>query len=506
VINIISKKAKDTQGALFSSGGGSQAYNISTIRYGSEIGKNLQFRVWGKYFERGPEDSPGKFDDWRGGRGGFYADWNPRGSKNDLITFKGNFFGGEEGVHFTLLPSTPGLPYQITADRAVAEDSFLMRWLHTISDDSDWTLQAYWDQTSRKDPQLDIMVNNFDIEYQYRCAIGRRHKVIMGAEYRQTHDFLGMPSFTINFIPGSRSYNTISGFFQDEIELVDDKFYLTLGSKFEGNSFTGFEYQPSARALWALDDRHVLWGAVSRAVRTPNRFDENARASLYVDPSPLPFMTFSQMVGSTASESENVIAYELGYRAQTNDRLAWDVALFYNQYENLLGAEQMTPQVVPPYAFIPLDVKNCGNGSTYGFEWTVSWEATKNWRLAGSYSFLVADIEYHGAPGGYIVPVIGNATDDPRNQIRLQSYWSFAPNWQFDTFLRYVDQTIDSHTPQYITMDARLGWRPNKHFEFSIVGQNLFSPHHLEMIQSFRYGEPTAEINRAVFAKMTWTH
>lgn len=503
VINIISKKAKDTQGTLVSTGGGSQDYNISTVRYGGEAGKNIKYRVWGKYFERGPEDSPGEYDDWRGGRGGFYADWNPGGSRNDQITVQGNFFGGEEGIHFNLLPPTPGMSFDVTADRAVSENSILTRWHHTIDDESDWTLQAYYDQTYRNDPQIGFTVNTFDIDFQYHRTFGRRHKVITGVEYRQTHDFINCPSYTVRFIPNSRSYDMISCYIQDEIEIVDDKFYLTVGSKFEGNSFTGFEYQPGIRGLWAIDDRHVAWGAVSRAVRTPNRFDENAITTGLVGTDPM--LTFSQVTGSTSLESENVIAYELGYRAQTSKRFAWDVAVFYNQYENLMAALMGTIDVDPPYIFLPFNTQNNASGHAYGFEWTANWEATENWRLAGSYSFLVCTGNYCDPNGNRTVPVIGNTPNDPRNQVRLQSYWNFSPKWQFDCFLRYVDQLTTNDTPSYITMDARIGWRPSKNLEFSLVGQNLFTPHHEEFSLYRKYGEPTCEINRAVFAKMTWT-
>ena len=334
VINIISKKAKDTQGGLVSSGGGNQDYNISVVRHGGTIGENLKFRVWGKYVERGPEDSPGKYDDWRGGRGGFYADWNPGGSRDDLVTVQGNFFGGEEGVQFSLLPPTPGLPFETTADRLVAENSILARWTHTLDDESDWSVQTYYDQTYRNDPQVGLLINTFDVELQYRRKIGRRHQVVTGMEYRQTDDALKTSSATLIFNQDSQSYNTVSGFIQDEIEIVEDKFCLTVGSKFEGNSFTGFEYQPSIRGLWTLDKRHVLWGAVSRAVRTPTRFDESATSYFLREITP---MTFGELNSSTNIESEDVIAYELGYRAQTSERFSWDLAVFYNEYQNLLG-------------------------------------------------------------------------------------------------------------------------------------------------------------------------
>ena len=499
VINIISKQAKDTQGALVDIGGGSQDYNITTFRYGSTIGKNVQYRVWGKYFDRGPEYSPGNNDAWNVGRGGFYADWNPGGSRKDLIHAQGNFFGGKEGIDLEVLPAL-GQPLEKIAERRrIAESSFLLRWEHTIDEESDWAFQTYWDQTCRYDPRyFGMTFNTFDFDFQYRRPFGRRHSVITGVEYNQTHDFLRTGTLSMTFDNDSRSYYTFSGFVQDEIELADDRFYVTIGSKLETNTFTGFEYQPSVRALWAIDKRHVLWGAISRAVRTPSRFEENA-----VDFAPFDLFPNSYIVihGSEWIKSEDVVAYELGYRAQTNDKFSWDISLFFNQYESLMGFDLNNVDPVGPYTFFNYGIRNNGRGEAYGFEWTANWQATKTWRLAGSYSFLVTNIQYFGE---FATPVSGDIPTDPRNQIRLQSYWNFAPHWQFDAYYRYVDRLAANNTPSYMTMDLRLGYRPNKNLDVSIIGQNLFCPHHLEFMSNSVYGEPTYEINRAVYARLTW--
>lgn len=167
------------------------------------------------------------------------------------------------------------------------------------------------------------------------------------------------------------------------------------------------------------------------------------------------------------------------------------------------GTEYMSG---PTTYIIPFLLYNSGNGETCGLEWTANWEVNERWTLAGSYSFLVFDARYDDPNGGGNLPTSGGAFDDPRNQARLQSYWNFAPNWQLDLFLRYVDMIEEYEVPNYVSLDARLGWRPNKNLEFSIVGQNLFVPHHEEFYVYRQYCEPSVvEINRAVFAKMTWT-
>ena len=49
VINIITKKAADTQGSLITSGGGDQTHQISAARYGGKIGDDVSYRIFGKY-------------------------------------------------------------------------------------------------------------------------------------------------------------------------------------------------------------------------------------------------------------------------------------------------------------------------------------------------------------------------------------------------------------------------------------------------------------------------
>ena len=87
VINIITKKAKDTQGALVTYGGGTEDLALGGARVGGTIGEDLHYRIYGKHKEEAAGFSPdGAQDAWRQGRGGFRADWEPGRAKTDLFT------------------------------------------------------------------------------------------------------------------------------------------------------------------------------------------------------------------------------------------------------------------------------------------------------------------------------------------------------------------------------------------------------------------------------------
>ena len=53
VINIISKKAKDTQSGVVTAGAGTEERGSGGVRYGSKIG-DTSYRAYGKYFNWGP--------------------------------------------------------------------------------------------------------------------------------------------------------------------------------------------------------------------------------------------------------------------------------------------------------------------------------------------------------------------------------------------------------------------------------------------------------------------
>jgi iron complex outermembrane recepter protein len=93
VINIITKKAKDTQGNLFVVGGGNQEHGFAGYRHGGQIGDDGSYRVYAKTFEREAYvGSSGQrlHDDWRSVQGGFRVD--NRISSDHCFTVQGDVY------------------------------------------------------------------------------------------------------------------------------------------------------------------------------------------------------------------------------------------------------------------------------------------------------------------------------------------------------------------------------------------------------------------------------
>ena len=58
---------------------------------------------------------------------------------------------------------------------------------------------------------------------------------------------------------------------------------------------------------------------------------------------------------------------------------------------------------------------------------------------------------------------------------------------------------------QYATLDARLAWKPrNASWELAVVGQNLLDSHHAEVGASQTLKAPLVEIQRGVYATITY--
>src|SRR5438876_5430362 len=95
VINITTKNAKDTQGALLVGGGGTELRAFSGVRYGGTLSSNTHYRVYGKFFHRDSAVFPNGRDavnDWHMGQGGFRLDWDA--SKVNLFTLQGDYYSG----------------------------------------------------------------------------------------------------------------------------------------------------------------------------------------------------------------------------------------------------------------------------------------------------------------------------------------------------------------------------------------------------------------------------
>src|SRR6266403_2259931 len=509
VINVITKKAKATQSAVVTAGAGTEERAAGGVRYGGKLGNNTYYRAYTKYFDWGPSAYPSGMtahDGWDALRGGFRADWTPAGANS--LTLQGDVYRSR--FNETLTVASLSAPYSNTFpnDGKYSGGNILGRWNHT-SERSSMSLQMYYDNTTISDHSLfGDHQNILDLDFQHGFHVGDSQQFVWGLGYRSIRD-KNDASFTVSLQPNQVTLNQFSTFLQDEISLVDNRLQITLGSKFERNEFTGFEIEPNARLLWNLTPNQSIWTAVSRAVRTPALTEEGLRLNSAVIPpgtpaNPTPFPAVVAVFGSHQFNSEDLLAYELGYRVQAAKNLSLDISTFYNNYSNLRTAEPGAPFVegspAPTDIVIPFVAGNKMSGGTYGVELFADWKVIPKWRLVGSYSYLQMDI-HKNANSQDPTPDIPNGSS-PRHQWYLRSSIDLPKHFEQDTTLRFVDQLPSLNVPSYYSLDAHLGWRPVTRLEFSIGGQNLLNNWHFEFMPDFVNTSPTV-VKRSIFGSIT---
>ncbi len=473
VINIRSKSAKATQGWLFHGGAGNVEQGFGGLRYGGKFG-NTAYRIYLTTLNRDrltvEQTGIDARDEYSLTQAGFRTDTDL--SVDDLLTIQGDLYTGRFGQ---------AVGNRIETDGA----NFLARWTRTLSADSDVMLQAYYDHIHRLIPGVgEEKRNTYDVEWMHRFPLGHSQDIVWGLNFRASQDEIGNLGPSLAFLPESFTSYLYSGYIQDEIHVIPKLLTVTLGTKLEHNSFSGFEYQPSARFALTPTPTQTVWGAVSRSVRTPTRIDQH----LF---SPNPAVAPSTLQGNRLFDSEVLIAYELGYRAQPWHNVTTDLALFYNDYSQLRSQE---PVGAGP---VPVVFSNLYEGEGYGAELEVKWQPQPWWKLEAGYTVMRLNLR----PADGSQDTTGGTLEgnDPNNIFVVRSLWDLPGDFEFDATFRYVGALPRPQTPAYSALDLRLGWQPTPNVDVSLVGRNLLDAKHPE----FRGAAFSTEVGRSVYLMLT---
>ena len=510
VINIITKSAKATQGGLASVSAGSRESARGLLQDGGTIGLKGAYRVFGSYENVGNSPRPSGesvADGWHKLHSGFRSDWDL--SPRDTLTVQGDLFESREGqtidtLFFNDLPREAIIQDTIT----VGAGDILGRWNHTLANGSVTTLQAYYDGYHRVDRGLSETRNTLDFDFQHHLTIASRQEIVWGLGYRTTSDYT-TPGYAIAYDPSQRRDNLVSAFVQDDIRLTSSLSFI-LGSKFEHNPYTGFEYQPSAQLVWNLNDRQAFWASASRAIRQPSRADFDLDVDVAVIPAGTA-LGVVELLGNPHRKAERLHDFELGYRAQVSKQLSLDVAAFSSYYYGLQTQEPLQPFYEPAGSagagaqvlVVPFLFEDKAHAHNYGAEISASWSVTGRWQVSPGYSYLQMHVA--GDPTSQDPNAGAIAYESPKHQFQLHSLLNLTHRVEWDTALYHVGQLVDGGsgaTPSYLRVDTRLGWRIGESLELSIVGQNLQSPAHAEYHDAFAVLHSL--VQRSVIGKITF--
>ncbi len=513
VISIFTKRAPEKREGLVEATGGNIIQGAGTAEYGDKVGKETNFRVFAKYLNNGAlDDLSGQSGDdgWHMLRGGLRTDSTL--SPKDTLTVEGNLYTEREGQLGFFLPSplSPGLI--AIPDEVTSAGGFLQtNWKHQYSDTSNSELQISFTHYTRDDPLEAEKRRTLYADYQYAFGWGERQNIILGAgDFFSNGEIDG--SSTVFLVPAKKSQDVADAFIQDEIALVPEKLYLTVGTKLEHSDFSGFEFLPTVRVAWELSKKQMLWAAVSRAVRTPTPNDTNLVVNFGSAGMLNGLPAVSRFIASPNFKSEELLAYEAGYRSTVSDRLTLDLSAYYNNYNRLQFLEtgnsflETTP--APPHEVEPLTYGNLPPGESHGLEASANWKATERWQLSAGFAFEA--LHLHATPQNEDTPTVpfvqGNT---PHRMGQLRSHVELSKGWMWDASAYYMDPQTNqgpsgtARIPGYTRLDTGLTWKAKDGFSLSFVGQNLLQKQHVEFEDIFGSMQ-SGEIKRSGYIKLTW--
>ncbi len=506
IINIIRKKASDTRGGMIVGGGGNLEQGFGTVQYGGSVGSNTDYRIYTKYLNQSSMTSlSGRNggDGWHLLRGGFRTD--SKLSTKDTLTIQGDIYSGQEGNPTTFLAMITSPEPQANVGQTPLSGGYLQGiWNHVESPHADTTLQVSYDRYKRDDSLRETRTT-FAADFQSHIGWGARHDVVWGASYRfSASETNGSLAFSL--IPPNGSTQILGAFIQDEITVVPNRVFLTLGTKLEHDYYSGINLAPSARIAWTMSDRQMLWAAISHADRIPAATDTSVRLNLGGFTAPDGTPTAISIFGNRNFKDEELIATEMGYRTAPLDNLWIDFAAYYNDYYKQQTVEPLAPffenTPSPPHEVMPFTYENLMHGEAHGFELAVNWKAKNPWTLSSGYSF--ERIHMHLKPTSQDVGSIVDAEGKtPHNSINFRSHLDLSHRFSLDASAYFVGGLGAEQVPSYTRLDTGLTWQRNEKFSISLVGQNLLKNRHIEFEDSAQDAEST-QLKRSAYARLSW--
>lgn len=485
VINIITRNSQDTTGGLLSVGGGNVERG-ATVQYGGGAGKDKTYRVYGTgSAHRAFKDTngTGRNDSSDVSQAGFRFDWHP---SRDLLTVQGDAYDGSE-------------KQLVGEDQLIAGANLLTRWTHKLDGGSSLQVQAYYDNARHlvNAGGGGFKIDTLDLDIQHSVSLGS-HAIVWGGGARRIIYKLNTLPNILDFTPADGAFNLANAFIEDTISLTD-RIKLIPGLKLEDDAYVSLQALPSLRASWKITDANMVWGSISRAVRSPTPLDRDV--ALFAGG--IPFL-----VGGADFQSEKLMAYELGFRSQPTPNLSFSLSTYYNDYSDLRSIT-ITPNGLG--GVFPLAYDNGMDGETYGVEIWGSYGIFDWWRLSAGFNYQHENFDFE-APGIPLNPVQQGAVlsgqqsalqqigNDPTHQASLKSSMNLPRGFTLDGELRRIGPLHNPSLSGYVEFNMRVGWHVSENAEVSLSGFNLLHAHH----QEFATVPPSfsEEVPRSFYAEL----
>jgi len=498
VINIITRRAEQTQGGLWALTVGDEDRALGRFRYGGQLRAKGSYRIFGQYNHRLQRSPVPQFEDtyWGMASTGFRADWQ-RGTNQEITVISGLYYA--PGWRFEN-NSYPGyVPAAVDRDSNRSHGGHVLaRWNLTHASGAQTSIQTYADHSYKLIFDTGTRVTTGDVEAQHRRVLRARHELTLGAGYRGIHD--GAPGDSTRMDPPSATYGIGHLSLVDDLSIVPERLIATLGARLEHNGLSGWNWQPTARLWWSPWQRQAVWLAFSHAVRTPSRADLNVRRIW-------PALSFG-LRGDPQIPAETLRAWEVGYRKQWR-RFVLDTTAFHDRYRHLRTIEPEGLQFengVPTYWS---RVGALGAAPTWGGEVSVTCELHEDWRVTGSYTGFWSKPKIDRA--SYDLRSLAGARQTPRHQWQVHSMHQLSRSMSFDVAAyQYGYSEVRSYPgqdrrfvlPARTRIDIRWSRRLGEVGEWSVGARNLLGNRSWEFPVE-PASAPTG-MRRSVYTGLTW--
>jgi iron complex outermembrane receptor protein len=468
-IQVLTKPSGQTQGLLVAVARGTEDPAQVAVRYGGTLGREAPYRVYGKYFQTDwtvlPDGQHAQTaTDFL--QGGFRIDG--RRPNDTTVSLHGDFYTNEGLPLARLQTDTSGF-------------NLVGRWQRAYGETAALQFDAYFDRTHRLIPQnFEERRNTGAASAKYRFAAGRQ-SLVLGADALLSGDRIGNMGIA-QLQPPSRVTHTVGAYVQDTVT-VHPRASLIGGAKVEHSSFAGYEVQPSLRFVWTPHARSTAWAAVSRAVRTPVRIDEDLVIQLGG-------ATF--FAANDDFETETARAWEVGGRHRLTPALSVLFSAYAYRYHHLRSTEPGVPGT-------PATFRNALAARSHGVETAILWSPARRLMLRGSYRFL--DLRFSKDPASGDRTGGSAEGNDPKHVAVATVRLDLPGRVELDGVFRLASRLPNPPLPGYETVDARLGWRATRQVEIALSGRNLLDPRHAEFVTTNSLNHL---VRRSALLTVTW--
>ncbi len=548
VINIMTRHTEDTQGGLLRGSVGTEEKTAGAVRYGGELSDDTFYRIYAQGFDRNAQknkDGSDADDQWFMHQAGFRFDRYI--SDRDDFTLQSDIYeGSTRPPYYVYDPDQHSFNTINRLDRAQRGGNILAKFTRSL-DDGEVMVKSYGEYYQNDDVRLNEKRNTWDIEFQHSFSWWDDHTLVWGGNYRiDWYNLDPRNSHYITLKDNKFNEKLWSLFVQDSFRYTPT-LEFTLSARMQHNETTGKEFQPNARFSWTPNRETTVWGAVSRAVKTPALSETslgitNISYMGLLNEGGVDNHTMFALSGNPDLVSEKLTAFDLGFRRQVTPDFSVDIAGYLNVYKDVTSYQFsgicqegfIFPSQVPPagitgvpdeFCFDPSNTPALLGGSgpvvfptilgntlkvfTHGVEIAADWQVKDGWRLRLNYSYINVDADSqrkddYGRRNEAIVEGIA-----ARHTANLFSSMQLPDDWTLNLWLKYMSKLrLDPHydvnnIKANTNLDVRIGKALKPGLEVSLVGQNLLHHRQLQFYEVFT-GQTQTEVERSAYVQLRW--